>query len=188
MLYNMSNLVRHAEIELNLIAQEPDEDNLIKPFIPAIKEIVKIFAQQGHSGGSAPYGIRAITDTLRHLLKFEPLLPIKGEKSEWLTIDPDSVVYQNKRLSSLFKNGDDGKPYYLDAIIWKDQNGLTTTGRVLMPDGSKIYSAQMVKFPFIPKSFYIDVICKEIAPDNYEWHILDANQLDKVFDYYIKGE
>lgn len=184
----MNDLQRHAEVELGIISTLPDDDNLIKPFIPAIKELVKVFSDQGHSGGSAPYGVAALTDTLRKLLSYKPLTPVQGHKDEWVTIDPDGEIFQNIRLSSLFKQGKDGDPYYLDAIIWKDQSGFTFSGSALMPDGERIKSRQFVNLPFLPKTFYIDVMGVEVAKDDWEFRIRDVKQLKKVFKYYKRYE
>ena len=35
------------------------------------------------------------------------------------------MTYQNNRCSAVFKDGIDGKPRYLDAIVWRDQNNST---------------------------------------------------------------
>ncbi len=54
----------------------------------------------------------------------EPICDITGIDSEWNDVREysDKEMYQNKRLSSVFKDGKDGTPYYLDAIIFRGQN------------------------------------------------------------------
>jgi hypothetical protein len=48
-------------------------------------------------------------------------------------------------------------------------------------------SRQYVKtWPFEPKTFVIDVDEHEVAPDDWEFYVKDANQLQEVFDYYEK--
>jgi hypothetical protein len=85
----------------------------------------------------------------------------------------------------VFKEGKDGKPYYLDAIVWKNQKGNTYTGNcILNSNGDKIKSSQIIKLPFTPKTFYIDVFDYEIALDDWESKIVDESQLEEVWKYY----
>lgn len=44
---------------------------------------------------------------------------------------------------------------------------------------------QFIKsFPFIPKTFVIDVIEREVVPNDWEFSVKDREQLNPVFDYY----
>jgi len=52
-------------------------------------------------------------------------------------------------------------------------------------EGKEILSRQYIKsFPFEPKTFYIDVIEKEISKGNWEFIIKDEEQLKEVWNYY----
>lgn len=76
-------------------------------------------------------------------------------------IGDGTLMYQNSRCSSLFKDGIENEAYYLNAIVWKGEEDFDTfTGRVYVDDANfeLIGSSQVVKFPFKPKTFYIDVI------------------------------
>jgi len=98
---------------------------------------------------------------------------------------------ENTGCGCLFKFGKEGKPYYLDAIVVKNQHGQTycTNAGAICSDGSRIYSRNYVKsFPFTPKTFYIDVIEKEIAKDDFEFYIKDEKQLKRVWKYYERYE
>lgn len=46
--------------------------------------------------------------------------------------------------------------------------------------------AYIKSFPFTPKTFTIDVIDEEVAKDDWEMYIKDANQLKEVYEYYDK--
>jgi len=185
-----SNAKTFAETELDILCKthnEKDNPPIIKDFIPEILALVNKFGNSGQSGGSAPYVAGAIADAIKKLCLFQPICGITGIDDEWgipLGIKGDSTK-QNKRCSALFKRSD-GKCYYLDAIIFKTQNGGTwSTSSVKMPDGSTIGSRQFVKgFPFKPKTFTIDVIETEVEKDNWEFTIKDESQLDEVFNYY----
>jgi len=184
-------------------AKDKGDKALIADFIPEMRALVKKFAKSGQSGGSAPYYAKAITDALHKLMMFKPLLPVMNEDDEWSEgyESDDKKVYQNKRLSSVFKNGKNGKPYYIDAIVFKGNNGVTFTsgGSVKTKDGKKISSFQYIKkFPFEPKTFVIDVIETEwekqkdgklIKKEGGGWWtsvVKDEKQLDKVWKYYDK--
>lgn len=202
---NESALTDHADFEIDLaIKRAKTEGNslIISEFIPEIKSLIKKFAQSGQSGGSAPYTSGAIIDTLKKLMSFEPLNGVENLDSEWndcIDMGGDNI-FQNNRLFSVFKNGKEGRPYYLDAIIFKGQNDITFTGNsVEVGDGSKVGSANYIKkFPFKPKSFIIDVEETEWANKEEKvkqkgggwWTsvVKDPSQLDEVWEYYDKLE
>lgn len=200
-----SNYIKHAKKEL-LTAGYHSLENYKKIDLEEgpnkwiqenIIDLLSVLSTQGHSGGSIGYCLGAF----KTLALFEPLTSIKGIENEWNDVSEyhnGETVYQNNRLSSVFKYGKDGIPYYLDAIVFKGQNGscFTGNGSVTMKDGSKLNSRQNIKFPFIPKTFYIDVIETEWA-DKEEtvekkgggwWTsvVKDETQLEEVFKYYEK--
>jgi len=188
----MTNTYKHAEIEFSVLSAsstDPENRPLVEPFRKEILALCEAFGKSGQSGGSAPYTVGAIKDAIGKLLMQMPICPIMGIPEEWGSVASFS---QNKRCSALFKNTD-GKSYYLDAIIWKTQNGTTWGGSALLksnqPDGTditqKIRSRQYVKsFPFTPKTFIIDVIEEEISKDDWIFHVKDPDQLLEVFEYY----
>lgn len=86
-----------------------------------------------------------------------------------------------------YKEGKDGKPYYGNAIVWKNQHGVTWSGACWDSNGERIGCSHYIKsFPFEPKTFVVDVIEKEINPDDWEFYLKDQKQLDEVFEYYNK--
>jgi len=118
------SLLSYAESELDHIGlTEEDEYNgmMRKHILHMIKE----FADEGHSGFSAQYAI----DILSKLLSFKPLTPLTGEDDEWCDVSEYSgtTTYQNKRCSSVFKEGKGGEAYNIDGkVFWewyKDEDG-----------------------------------------------------------------
>jgi len=111
----MSNLVDYAKSEMDLIGLT-DADEYNAAMRKHILGMVKLFSKEGHTGFSAPYAI----DILSKVLRFKPLSPLTGEDDEWINVRDygDEPHYQNKRLSSVFKdpNGDvyniDGKVFW----------------------------------------------------------------------------
>lgn len=152
----MTNTQSHAKKELDILfATTPDA--IIREFEPEILALCEKFGQSGQSGGSAPVTAGALSDAIKKLCLQRTIAPLTGEDSEWGTVADG--INQNNRESAVFKN-EGGKPYYLDAIVWKgDTEGAsgndwdTFTGSV-----EGIRSRQCIKsFPFKPKTFYIDV-------------------------------
>jgi hypothetical protein len=191
----MSNLIEYAKREFLKLGYKPIaecDDDPDKWIQENVLELLEVFSKQGHSGSSAPYAI----NMFKKLANFEPLAPIMCSDDEWNTDDlsitmppPSNESYQNNRCYSIFKNGKDGKPYYGDAIVWKNQNGNTFTGSAFNSKRERIKSSQIIKkIPFYPKTFYIDVIEQEIAPDDFESFIKDETQLKKVWKYYEHQE
>ena len=119
----MSNLVSYAESEMDRIGLT-NEDEYNGMMREHILKMVKLFAEEGHSGFSGRYAL----DLLTKLLDFKPLTPLTGEDDEWTDISDygDSPSYQNKRYSSVFKNPD-GEAYDINGkVFWewyRDENG-----------------------------------------------------------------
>lgn len=186
-----SNTHNYAQRELDILVKsstDPDSRPIIEPFIPEILALCEKFGKSGQSGGSAPYTASAISQAVKKLMLQNPIMPMTGIDEEWGHVrevsNDDEMTHQNRRCSALFK-GKSGKCWYLDAIIWKDERGMTWGGMAFMPDGSKIYGRQYVKsFPFTPKTFYIDIISKEVKPEDWEFYVKDEKQLKRVFKYY----
>ncbi len=192
----MTNTQRFAERELTILsksATDPNNRPIIEPFRNEILALCEAFGNSGQSGGSAPYTATALSQAIKKLCLKEPICPITGIDEEWTYIremsEDDEMMYQNNRCSALFK-GKSGKCWYLDAIVWKNENGMTYSGSAFLPIGTafqKILSRQYVKsFPFTPKTFYIDITEKEVAPGDWEFYVKSPAQLKKVFKYYDK--
>jgi hypothetical protein len=126
----MSNYERHAWNEFRAAGWTDEgnnfKDEMQKAICQHVLALLAVFENEGHSGSSAPYAI----NLFRKLAMFEPLAPLTGEDWEWVQHDYGDVkTYQNKRMSSVFKQSDrfDGKPYWLDGkIFWewyKDEDG-----------------------------------------------------------------
>jgi hypothetical protein len=145
-------LKEHFRTELEILKkQNKGEELIITDFVEDIYNIIDKFSKQGHSGGSAPYYSHTISETIKNVLSYKPLSPIENDDN-WN--DVDNNMFQNKRESALFKDGIDGRPYYIDAVVWQGVEEYDTyTG-----SNEETYSRQYVKFPFTPKTFYIDVI------------------------------
>lgn len=183
----MTNTQRFAKQELDILAATVP-DAIITPFSKEILALCEAFGKSGQSGGSAPMTASAISQAVKKLMLQEPICPITGVDEEWISVrdvsEDDEMMYQNKRCSALFKSKG-GKCWYIDAIVWKDEQGMGFTGSALSLCYDKLSSRQYIKaFPFTPKTFYVDVISKEIAPDDWESVVKDEKQLEKVFKYY----
>jgi len=196
----MSNTADKAKLEFEVL-RSTVENAIIAPFEKEILALVDKFGESGQSGGSAPYTAGAISSAVKKLCMQEPICDITGIDSEWHEVSDHmgtrTSMYQNKRLSSVFKDGKDGTPYYLNAIVFNGKDNSSFTGNsVKLKDGSTLASRQFIKLPFQPKTFYVDVIETEWA-DQHEtveksgggwWTsvIKDEKQLEEVFEYYKK--
>ncbi len=193
----MSNYKKHFHRELEILKRDlKEEDSLmIEDYIEVIDNICDIASSQGHSGGSAPYNANILANTIKSVLLFKPLSPITGDISEWNHTGDGS--FQNNRLSSVFKESADGKPYYLDAITWQGEDDFDTFGGTI----GGITSRQYIKLPFTPKTFYIHVRRELVDESNpvhqdhkkdwvscrsgyYVYFIKDIDELDAVKEYY----
>ncbi len=175
----MSKTKSFAKKELDLLVKSfknSDDKPIIQEFIPEILSLVDKFGRSGQSGSSAPYVARALSDAINKLCLQEPISPITGDDSEW------SKDFQNNRCSALFKDSKDGGAYYLNAIIWQDQDGYRWSAHAKLKNGDTVGGMHYIKgFPFEPKTFYVDVIER-----NGDFYVKDESQLDQVWEYYNK--
>lgn len=196
-----SNTWKHAKRELDILTKsstDPENRPIIEEFIPEILELVDKFGNSGQSGGSYAYVASAIADAVKTLCKQETICSITGIDDEWIDmfLHMGEECYQNVREGSIFKEGKDGKSYYLDAIVkktetssWSGPFWLTKEDYLNNNIKNKITGRQYIKsFPFTPKTFYIDVIEEEVAPDDWEMWCKDPKQLNQVWEYYDKYE
>jgi len=188
------SLIEHAKTELEIAGLFDETGDFYKGMTgKAVMELIEVFSKQGHSGASAPM----VADIFQKLANYKPLGPITGKDEEWVDVsihnDTKKTWYQNKRCSALFKDGKDGKAYYIDAIIKRDQNGICWHGYAWLNeedyksgDRSKMVGKKghIKSFPFTPKTFYIDVKDVEVAKDDWESFVVDPSQLDEVWKYY----
>lgn len=197
--------ILHFERELEIMRKQVPEDDqlIIEPYVEAMKGVMEAFAKEGHSGGSAPYAASAIAHSLKAVLGFQILSPLTGEDDEWVMIDKrisgGNVHYQNVRDGGVFKD-ENGNCSYNTAIVWQGEDDWDTfTGSLF-----GIRSSQYIKeFPFMPKTFYVNVRREPYDPNNPEhnsqnvvscgpgdmcYFLKDPKQLDAVFQYYNKRE
>ena len=117
----MSNLVKHAEKELDLLGLT-SSDEYDYAMRKHILHMVREFSNEGHSGCSGSYALKILTK----LMDFKPLTPLTGEDSEWNDVshyNDGFSHWQNNRHSSVFKDAD-GSCYDIDGKVfwewWKD--------------------------------------------------------------------
>lgn len=180
-----SNLVKHAKEEFRFAGYDPiekcaeDPDKWIQE---NVIELLKIFSFQGHSGMSAEFLIKYF----KKLASFKILTPLKGTPDEWNEVGEGE--FQNIRLSSVFK--DKNGASYLYALSWRtDTSCWSGSATLKTSDGDRLISSrQPITFPFMPKTFYVDVHdYDDRVPNNQGFIIKDEQQLQEALDYFIGG-
>ena len=188
----------HFEKELNIMrAQvEKDDELIIEPYVDVIKQVCKTFAKVGWDSGTAPMAATVLSSTLKAILGFQILSPLTGEDSEWDSRSKllDDDIYQNNRDTSVFKESD-GRCSFNNAIIWQGEEIWDRFHGVVENIGSSHY---IKEFPFMPRTFIIDVYSETFNPTNPKhlknqgkteiYFIKDPKQLEEVFKYYDKKE
>lgn len=111
------NLVPHARRELELAHLfDPDADygGLVAG---GVLDLVRLFASQGHSGGSAMLTL----ELFDRLARFDVLTPLTGHPAEWMEVGDG--MFQSRRKSSTFWRAGEATWYDLDDV----QNGQAMT-------------------------------------------------------------
>lgn len=82
----------------------------------------------------------------------------------------------------MFIRRKDGKPYYLDAIVWQYEDGGAFTGTV-----EGITSRQFIRLPFLPKTFYVKLqrVMKTKSLTKRNWkQRLNIMSVGKIFSFF----
>jgi hypothetical protein len=148
----MSAYKTHAMNEFRAAGWLDENDNFKDDMQEAIcrhiMDLLTVFADEGHSGSSAPYTINLFSK----LVKFEPIAPLTGEDWEWTDVSEISGVplYQNKRMGSVFKAGKDGEAYWIDGkVFWEWHK--STEGEIHKSHYTGRDSRVYIDFPFTPR-------------------------------------
>jgi len=138
------SLKKHAENELRIAGLFDKDSDYGGMLGEAALEIVEVFAKQGHSGMSASM----VTSIVEKLMRFEPLTPLTGDDDEWCEFSPGK--FQNKRYSSVFKDGKDG--------VAKDNNAQVKVD----PKGGCWHAPGLpIEFPYMPPKERIKILCDD---------------------------
>ena len=159
----------YAKSELDLIGMTEDStDEMNLEMRRCILEMVQTFGDQGHSGFSASYAL----GILKKLLNFEPITPITGADDEWVEVGEG--VFQNKRLSRVFKQADrfDGQAYDINGKVFIEHY-LDDNGEEYQSSYTGSESCVPITFPYTPHTDYVDKgfvdrepVSTEIHPDD----------------------
>lgn len=153
----MSNYERHAMMEFRAAGWTDESgkfnDEMQEMICKHVMKLLEVFADEGHSGSSAPYAI----NLFKQLASFEPVAPLTGEDWEWTDVSEyggrdDGPLFQNKRCGHVFK--DNTGAYDSDGIIWYDWHTDEETGEKYKTHFTSRESRVPVTFPYTPKREY----------------------------------
>lgn len=132
-----SNLLRHAQQEMSRIGLYSPDADYGGMLAQAVEDLVRVFASQGHSGGSA----FAVRELFAKLTNFEPLSPLTNDPDEWMNVSElsGSEMYQSRRRPDAFST-DGGKTYYLLG----DSETMYTSEPHQAPDPGEVADAEPV--------------------------------------------
>lgn len=136
----MSNLESFAENELRRAGFFDKDSDYGGMLAEAVLKLVKVFADEGHSGASASMAI----GLFQRVARFEPLTPLTGADDEWMEVSDGT--FQNVRCSHVFK--ENGQPYDINGKVFREPSGACFTS---------FDSRVPVTFPYTPKTEYVDV-------------------------------
>lgn len=150
----MSNYSFHAMNEFRAAGWIDEDgnykDDMQRMICEHVLKLLSVFADESHSGSSAPYAI----DLFTKLAKFNPIVPLTGEDWEWNDVGEQSgrPLYQNKRCSHVFKDVDgaydiQGKVFW----EWIDDDGDRFKSYFTSND-----SRVKIEFPYTPTIEYVE--------------------------------
>ena len=127
-----------------------------------VLKLLDVFADEGHSGSSAPYTISLFSK----LASFEPIVPLTGEDWEWNEVGPG--LFQNSRCSHVFKEAGrfNGQAYDIEGkIFWSWEEYDLEPGEEGYPGVYRYKSSYTsgdsrvpITFPYTPSKEYVEVM------------------------------
>ena len=133
-----------------------------------VLKLLDVFADEGHSGSSAPYAINLFSK----LAKFDPIVPLTGEDWEWNDVyeGDKSKIYQNKRCGAVFKSADrfNGQPYYIDGKVFWGWYKSEEDGKMSKSSYTGRDSHVPIEFPYTPKTEYVFVPTEQYSTEIIE--------------------
>lgn len=193
--------IEHFERELDIMRAtvEKDDELIIEPYVESIKEVCKDFAKNGDTGATASMTASVLANTIKAVLNFQILSPLLGTDDEWKEVNnlgDEGQLFQNIRDTSVFKTSKGCT--YSTSIVWKGEQVYDTFTGIIGDIGSGHY---IKSFPFMPRTFYIDVYSEPYDENNPKhidvintsegeraYFIENPEQLKEVFNYYNKKE
>jgi hypothetical protein len=156
----MNNYQKHAMTEFRAAGWTDENgkfnDEMQEMICNHVMKLLDVFADEGHSGSSAPYAI----SLFEKLAKFEPVAPLTGEDWEWNDVAERNggTLWQNKRCSHVFK--DENGAYDIDGIVFYEWHTDKETGEKYKNHFTSRESRVPVTFPYVPKTEYKEWIEK----------------------------
>lgn len=150
----MSNYKSHALREFRAAGWTNEDgtfkDEMQEMICNHVLKLLEVFADEGHSGSSAPYALN-VFDTLA---RFKPIAPLTGEDWEWNDVSEyggrdNGPVYQNKRCGAVFKDNEGA--YNIDGkVFWEwYSNPDTDDGKPFKSYFTSYESRVHVTFPYV---------------------------------------
>lgn len=182
---------RKKELEAWIAGRDPLEQETYNAVKDDILTMCEKFDDTGQSGHSAPFMAGMVGNLTKKLMLGIVLNPVTEETVDWSCGHFEENTCQSRVVSSLFMNKETGNIYYLDALSWCIADSSCWHGSAIVIDkdgvehkiGSKVNN---LSFPFMPKTFHIDVIEKPIGDDPKDtiFYVKNYDDLLEVFEYY----
>lgn len=190
------NLILHAENEIKVLKN--GKCSVVVEFEDELINIFKKFKNSSYSNDidKTMYAIETINNTINKLFLYENLGKLHGTDDEWeeidLEVDSNKLkLFKNKRNINVSKLGDDNnKAMYDNAVKFRTIVGDSkyTLQNLYYADG--LNSSLFIKeFPFIPKTFYVDVekYYTNNLTDEYDYRNKYHSDDCGIFIYKIVG-
>ena len=176
----MGNLTSYARKELERAGWFGEDSLYGGAIADAVMELIKVFEEQKHSGLSASI----VRNLFNRLSNFRPISPLTFEDDEWIALGAETGTYVNKRYSSIFKDGINGKPYNIDAFYMRNEQDKTFTGKLWIDENRYIAKCYVKDPANIPDPIEINV--KEINGRDLLVNKSELDELEKYYDLEIK--
>lgn len=188
--------VTHAKREFEIAWPKINDDGMQELMCKQLIELLSVLATQGDSGSTIGYKLRHF----QNAANFKIIAPLTFKDDEFNLVSEKEGIWQNNRLSSVFKYSD-GTYSYIDGIVSKEINYVgndnvvtvrdseisSVPALVLYPDGHiKCFSNARIKdvTKFNQKQLYVDTYVIEY-PNDWWISLCSEDTINRIKEKYF---
>ena len=175
-----SEYIAHAKREFKIAWPKINDDGMQELMCEQLIELLSVLATQGDSGSSIGYKLRHF----KNAANFRIIAPLTFKDDEFNLVDEKEGIWQNKRLSSVFKYSD-GTYSYIYGIVSREINYVGDDNVVTERDSEISSVPAFVLYPDGHIKCFSNARIKDVTKFNQEPLYIDSYAIEYPKDWWI---
>lgn len=176
-----SGYVTHAKREFEIAwPKEKDDDGMQEFMCEQLIELLSVLATHGDSGSSIGYKLHHF----QNAANFKIIAPLTFKNDEFNLVSEEEGIWQNKRLSSVFKWAD-GTYSYINGVVSSEKHYIGDDNVVTEIDTEIDYVPEFVLYPDGHIKCFSNDRIKDITKFNQKTLHIDSYVIEYPKDWWI---